>query len=714
MLRRITVTTLSVCALSFTSGGASSDPTVGLLPPASDGYANWSTAGLNAIPLTGSISGTTLTVTATPSGALGPSQTLSGSGIANGTQIKAFGTGTGGTGTYTVNISQKVASEAMTASGIPNRTTIYRTLSPSGGDDTNAINNALAGCPPGDVVLLNTGVFHISGGGIAFSSTGCTLRGSGSGQMLSTGLNKVDGGGTVRGCVSGTLTTYGNGSFCTDATATQLVKTDRASNGNMVINVFSPGNNVWDTSYSLAANAAKGSFSVTLTAAPTRIKVGDIVFLDELTKKDPNVVWGPSFSTDNELGYGMRRVNSSMADIMEVSAVSGNTVTFDTPLPYHYTTAHLAQVTTYPAPFLHGAGVENLFVWGGSTNGNIDFSGCAYCWVKGVEAVWSVDPNIGFGSTFRALLRDSFLHETPQPAPGGAGYMFDISGGSSESLVENNVFWYGNKVNVMRAAGGGNVLGYNYADDSFGDSYPDSPEAGINAGHLTTPHLELLEGNYSDNFKGDSYWGNSIYITVFRNWLSGVRAAHPPLNSYVYNGGCLAKYGDYNGSARSPVQVQAYSYYQSFIGNVLGENGQTRLGGDGCNPPQGAFVLSETTTAQWNADSNANNIPMWSFGQYQATVNTTGNWSFVDTTINTQTRVANWDWLTKAQHCYIYGTISDAGCSGVTVPNSFYLNSKPRFFGSQRWPWVDPTTGATYTLPAKYCFKQNKMPTCLQ
>ncbi|MGH7969594.1 MAG: hypothetical protein ACREIC_12790, partial [Limisphaerales bacterium] len=57
-----------------TTGGTSpKDPTVGLLPPASDGYANWSVAGMNAIPLTGSISGTTLTVTATPSGALGPS-----------------------------------------------------------------------------------------------------------------------------------------------------------------------------------------------------------------------------------------------------------------------------------------------------------------------------------------------------------------------------------------------------------------------------------------------------------------------------------------------------------------------------------------------------------------------------------------------------------------------------------------------------------------
>ena len=107
-----------------------------------------------------------MTVTATPSGALGPGQTISGSGIASGTQITAFGTGTGGKGTYTVNTSQTVASEAMTASGIPNRTTIYKTLSPNGKDDTSAINAALSGCPAGQVVLLKAGVFRISGTGL--------------------------------------------------------------------------------------------------------------------------------------------------------------------------------------------------------------------------------------------------------------------------------------------------------------------------------------------------------------------------------------------------------------------------------------------------------------------------------------------------------------------------------------------------------------------
>jgi hypothetical protein len=32
---------------------------------------------------------------------------------------------------------------------------------------------------------------------------------------------------------------------------------------------------------------------------------------------------------------------------------------------------------------------------------------------------------------------------------------------------------------------------------------------------------------------------------------------------------------------------------------------------------------------------------------------------------------------------------------------TFYLTGKPSFFGANTWPWVDPTAGTIYTLPAK-------------
>jgi hypothetical protein len=67
-----------------------------------------------AVTCTGSIGGTTLTVTAVASGKLWLGHYVFGTGVSAGTRIVGFGTGTGGTGTYTVNNSQTVASTTLT------------------------------------------------------------------------------------------------------------------------------------------------------------------------------------------------------------------------------------------------------------------------------------------------------------------------------------------------------------------------------------------------------------------------------------------------------------------------------------------------------------------------------------------------------------------------------------------------------------------------
>ena len=67
-----------------------------------------------AASFTGSISTTTLTVTAVASGTLAVGQVIVGASA--GTVISALGSGTGGTGTYTVTVSQTLGSGALTTS----------------------------------------------------------------------------------------------------------------------------------------------------------------------------------------------------------------------------------------------------------------------------------------------------------------------------------------------------------------------------------------------------------------------------------------------------------------------------------------------------------------------------------------------------------------------------------------------------------------------
>src|SRR2546430_601497 len=63
-------------------------------------------------------------------------------------------------------------------------------------------------------------------------------------------------------------------------------------------------------------------------------------------------------------------------------------------------------------------------------------------------------------------------------------------------------------------------------------------------------------------------------------------------------------------------------------------------------------------------------------------------------TLSTLIRGGNYDYVTNTVHW--------DNISSQTLPDSLYLSSKPAFFGSYTWPWVDPT-GSTklYILPAK-------------
>jgi hypothetical protein len=78
----------------------------------------WKISTPSAAVFTGSISGTTLTVTSVSTGSISAGQALFGVGITQATVITALGTGTGGVGTYTINISQTVASEGMNSATV--------------------------------------------------------------------------------------------------------------------------------------------------------------------------------------------------------------------------------------------------------------------------------------------------------------------------------------------------------------------------------------------------------------------------------------------------------------------------------------------------------------------------------------------------------------------------------------------------------------------
>lgn len=105
---------------------------------------------------TGSISGTTLTVSAVTNGLLQVGQVISGTGVTSGTTITAALTGTGGTGTYTVSVSQTVSSTGISGTI---RTIVGTFINGAAGGSGAVPASATAIGRPGQMAFDATGLY---------------------------------------------------------------------------------------------------------------------------------------------------------------------------------------------------------------------------------------------------------------------------------------------------------------------------------------------------------------------------------------------------------------------------------------------------------------------------------------------------------------------------------------------------------------------------
>ncbi len=490
--------------------------------------------------------------------------------------------------------------------GIPARTKTCAVLGPTGFDDTAGIQTALDTCPPDHVVLLKPGDYKIDKEGLSITRSRVTLRGSGP----STRLLKPPG------------TNY----------PVIII-------GKRWFKYISP--------IDLASDAVRGSRTAKLSR-PERLNPGELVVVNALT--DPaKTVWSERSPPGDPSRGWFAEYERPVGQTLEVQSVQGTEVTFTTAFHSDFTTAraaHLLRIDNMPSPPVAYSGIEDLFVSGGEGGdggGNIHLFACAYSWVKNVESVYSDGHSVNLDGTFRSEIRDSYIHSSKNPNPGGGGYGVGVNSYGSDNLIENNIVWAFNKVIVMRASGGGNVVGYNYMEDGFGAGYPTIPEVGLNASHMTTPHYELFEGNQSWNFAGDAVWGNSIYITALRNHLTGKRRSAAPLQlkDEVLR--------------RIVESVPGHRWY-SFLGNVLGY------------PDQVPSPGGERFAYEVIGDTPDGVVPVW---------------KLAPDTLPTLLRHGNFDFFTGQ-------TRWDPSIKSRKLPVSAYLASKPAFFGDLPWPWVTP------------------------
>ena len=569
--------------------------------------------------------------------------------------------------------------------GIPNRTTqCGATINPRGGglDDTGNINTAISNCPAGQVVQLSAGTFTIPEGSWVFLNKGITLRGAApAGGQLQTILHRPTSGacpptagtGATIGCSSG-----GN------------------SSSNVVL--MAPVNRFVGlgtlSECTLTSDIAAGSAQANVTSSCASLfHPGDFVILDELSDyvlmqdadNPSSQIWAapdyrvtyhihtPSVSGDDGTDVmSQYTINSDRVtnEIKQIASVSGNLITFDSPATISYRVSHTAALWRYQNAWLQQAGLENVVAEYGD-DGAIQIQFCAYCWLYQVEARYSIGPTVQMNTAFRTQIDSSYIHDAAWPSPGGAGYLIDMRYDSAELYIVNSISALGNKVMTSRGSGAGSVIAYNYVDKAYDTGQCCWQEIGLNASHL----------------------GGSIYMTYFRNQSTAIRGTFVGLDGATYNDSAHnCGTSAYSGSPLRAAAAQAYSYWFSFIGNVLGTAN--------CTTQANGFPLNGV----WNGPDFSNGIFLpgwWNGGNgindpqtatiYPATP------PLVNGVAGATCRMSGTNCATILDGNYNYWNNAISWASNDTahtLPNSLYLPGKPAFFNAgsgYAWPWVNPT-----------------------
>jgi hypothetical protein len=199
----------------------------------------------------GSVSGTTLTVTQVKNGTIGVGQSLLGVGVTAETVITALGTGSGGVGTYTINLSQTISSEVLNSVAV-------------GATMTASISGAIL------TVTAVTGTIYIGqtvqGAGVA---SGTVITALGQGTVLSESIATAGTGYavndtvTVLGGVYGTTpATYTVSSIGASGAVTGLTRTNSGLYTSIPNNNASTSSNGLGTGLTLTLTFGTGAGGV--------------------------------------------------------------------------------------------------------------------------------------------------------------------------------------------------------------------------------------------------------------------------------------------------------------------------------------------------------------------------------------------------------------------------------------------------------------------
>jgi hypothetical protein len=434
----------------------------------------------------------------------------------------------------------------------------------------------------------------------------------------------------------------------------------------------------------LSADAPKGSTTVQSATKPSCLAPGALLYINAVD--DPAIV----NSTGSE-GMGTHLTsadnNRSLGHFVKVTSITGTnnpyTVNIELPLAYTFRVANAAQLKTVGSNWKSYNGIEDVQITLTASENTPGLSGVismiftSNSWVKNVKTIHSTgNAAVWMYSTYRDEVRDSWFYDGTN-FTAGVGYGISMFYYTTANLIENNIIRYFHAGTPVNYGGAYNVFGYNYILE--GNAPPTGGSTPGPSTHGAHAYMNLWEGNYSTNRAlFDFTHGSGSHQTLFRNRIEGL--------------------DDYN--TQNAVAIDYYNRYVNVVGNVLGKTGVHTAYKAACAPgidgSGGPYVFALGYV--WN-------YPVAGHDGCDPTVSTT---DATHTLIH-----GNYAYCTSGTGC---NTVSwDAAIADRSIPNSYYLSSKPSFFGGLPWPAIGPDLNPMVgSIPAKHRYEGIPIPPASQ
>lgn len=598
-------------------------------------------------------------------------------------------------------------STAGVTNGIPIRSTVCvtaqcNTATSAGTSATAAqLQSALNSAPSGTVVSLASGTYTLNN--CLTIPSNVTLRGQGANTttLSFTGSCSYYWGSYVVGFVgsgySGGFESHPPGMegspSCTGAVGppptytgcTQLVQ--------------------WTGTNGSSGTYTKGATVLNLSSVPASLTVGETLHLtqadDQSIPSTGEFVCQAAKASNgcSREGEGLTYSNTAMRQNVKVTAINGTAVTVSPGIYADFWATSKNPVAFWWTNDTQFAGLENVSV---TETPSVWAAIVAFvasdCWVKGITLhVHSGAVGSSAGTRHAFLIHSSrniTIQDNWLDQMFGGGFGSTTSYGvaniqSSATLVQNNIL--ANVESPIITTGGttGDVYAYNF-DPAV--CTPNTGCTGIMLGHDEGGMFVLLEGNVGPLVRKDTFHGNELLWTAFRNRFTGNE-----VNSGANN-------------AEPSVDLYTGSRYYNFVGNVLGFGSSTiyectNSAAAGCDRyGPSIFRLgypgeSATTGAECEG---ANCVSP--DAQVKTTLMRWGNYD----TVNAAVRFVN------AEVPSGIPDHANAVPASQSLPPSFYLSAKPSWVvAAKPWPIMGPDVtggnvaglgGHVNTIPAQDCY----------